>query len=185
LAAVAWIGLACIARAGEPTAFALVKEGNRHVGDEVRDRVAGIRSEKSVGSLTPTVWSVFFLDPASAGKVTEVKFAGGSLVEVAHRSGVLGISGLSKKPRALPMERLKVDSDRALERAVNEPVFKNVRLTNAELQLEYKDEIPVWKVTLWAGKVRKPESTAKIGELLVNAESGNVTLLDIKLKRLD
>ena len=117
--------------------------------------------------------------------MTEVKFAAGSLVEVSHRSGVLGISGLSRKPRALPLERLKVDSDRALERAISEPVFRNIRLTNAELQLLFKDEIPVWKVTLWAGKVRKPESTAKVGDLLVDAENGKVTLLDIKLKRLD
>jgi hypothetical protein len=184
-AAGAWLGLNSVSLAGEPTAFTLVREGNRHVGDDVKDRVVCIRSEKSVGSLTPSVWSVFFLDPASAGKVTEVKFAGGSLVEVAHRSGVLGISGLSKKPRALPMERLKLDSDRALDRAVSEPVFKNIKLTNAELQLLYKDEVPVWKVTLWASKVRKPESTSKVGDLLVNAETGTVTLMDIKLKRLD
>lgn len=185
LAALGSFVFAFVAAAGEPTAFALVKEGNRHVGEEVRDRVACIRSEKSVGALTPSLWSLYFLDSASAGKLTEVKFAAGSLVGVTHRSGVLGISGLSRKPRALPMERLKVDSDRALERALSEPVFKHVKLTNTELQLQYKEEAPVWKVTLWASKVRKPESTVKIGEILVNAIDGQVALIDIKLKRLD
>ena len=102
VAAVAWLGLSWVGLAADPTAFGLVREGNRHVGDDVKDRVVCIRSEKSVGSLTPSVWSVFFLDPASAGKVTEVKFAAGSLVEVSHQSGVLGISGLRENPGPCP-----------------------------------------------------------------------------------
>ena len=45
------------------TAFALVKEGNRHVGEEARDRVVQIRSEKSVGSLVPNIWYIVYYDP--------------------------------------------------------------------------------------------------------------------------
>ena len=68
VAAVAWLGLSWVGLAADPTAFGLVREGNRHVGDDVKDRVVCIRSEKSVGSLTPSVWSVFFSTPLRPGK---------------------------------------------------------------------------------------------------------------------
>ena len=47
--------LALRAGAGEATAFELIKEGNRYVGEDVKDKVVQIRSQKSIGSLTPIV----------------------------------------------------------------------------------------------------------------------------------
>src|SRR3954468_25004345 len=49
--------------AAEPTAFELIKEGNRHVGEEARDQVVQIRSDKSIGTMTPTIWYVVYFDP--------------------------------------------------------------------------------------------------------------------------
>jgi len=40
-----------LATAGELTAFDLVKEGNRYVGEPSKDKVVQIRSDKSVGTL--------------------------------------------------------------------------------------------------------------------------------------
>ena len=39
--------------AKDATAFDLIEEGNKHVGEDEKDRVVEIRSEKTVGSLTP------------------------------------------------------------------------------------------------------------------------------------
>jgi sporulation protein YlmC with PRC-barrel domain len=57
------------------TALALVKEGNRYVGEQAKDKLVQIRSEKSVSGITPSVWYVVFYDPTAALKATEVKFA--------------------------------------------------------------------------------------------------------------
>ncbi|HTL17277.1 MAG TPA: hypothetical protein VL793_08570, partial [Patescibacteria group bacterium] len=46
------------AYADEPTAFELIKEGNRYVGEQAKDRIVQIRSEKSVGTMTPNIWYV-------------------------------------------------------------------------------------------------------------------------------
>jgi hypothetical protein len=45
-------------RADEPTAFDLIKEGSRYVGEQANDKIVQIRSEKSVGPLTPKIWFV-------------------------------------------------------------------------------------------------------------------------------
>ena len=44
------------ARAGDMTAYQLIKEGNRYVGEDAKDKVVQIRSEKSIGVLTPNIW---------------------------------------------------------------------------------------------------------------------------------
>lgn len=38
------------------TAFQLIREGNRYVSEEAKDKVVQIRSEKSVGDVTPAIW---------------------------------------------------------------------------------------------------------------------------------
>jgi hypothetical protein len=53
--------VALVARASEPTAFQLIKEGNKHVGEDAKDKVAQIRSEKSIGGLVPSIWYVRLL----------------------------------------------------------------------------------------------------------------------------
>src|SRR3977135_2541334 len=68
--------------AEEATAFELIKEGNKHVGEDAKNRVVQIRSEKSVGSLVPNVWYVVYYDPDASLKATEVKFGGGKKLNV-------------------------------------------------------------------------------------------------------
>ena len=68
------------ARADEPTAFDLIKEGNRYVGEQAKDRIVQIRSEKSIGTLTPNIWYVVFYDPTASLKAVEVKFGAGKML---------------------------------------------------------------------------------------------------------
>jgi hypothetical protein len=173
-----------IANAKEPTAFELVKEGNRHLGEEAKGRVVQIRSEKSVGGLTPNIWFVVYYDPDATAKATEIKFAAGTKVSVKRPARVL--ESISGSFRELPKEKLKIDSDDAIEIAKNEPLIKNLTLTNTQLTLERGEEDqPVWKVKLWAAKIRRPSDTVNIGEIHISAEDGKVVKNDLKPGRVD
>src|SRR4051812_20699867 len=57
------LALALSARGAEPTAFELAKEANRYVGEQAKDKIVQIRSEKSVGSMSPNIWYVVIYDP--------------------------------------------------------------------------------------------------------------------------
>jgi hypothetical protein len=182
---IAWsaaLGLAT-AQAGEMTAFQLVKEGNRHVGEEAKDRVVQIRSEKSVGGLEPNIWFIVYYDRDAATKATEVKFAGGKKVSVKRPPRIWELTSSAHKE--LPKEKLKVDSDKAIAITKKEPVLKNLQLTNARLILERWHDDPVWKVRLWAAKIRNPKDTADIGEVFVAAEDGKVVRNDLHPGRVD
>jgi hypothetical protein len=177
-------GLSQVARAGEPTAFDLVKEGNRHLGEDAKGRVVQIRSEKSVGGLTPNIWFVVYYDPDATAKATEIKFAAGTKVSVKRPARVL--EPITGSHHELPKDKLKIDSDKAIEIAKNEPLIKNLSLTNTELKLERGEgDQPVWKVKLWAAKIRKPSDTVNIGELHLSAEDGKVMKNDLKPGRVD
>src|SRR5262249_18104024 len=66
----------------EPTAFELAKEGNRYIGEQSKDRIVQMRSEKSVNTLTPNIWYIVYYDPDATFKAVEVKFAGGKKADV-------------------------------------------------------------------------------------------------------
>ena len=177
-------GLSQITHAAEPTAYDLVKEGNRHLGEEAKGRVVQIRSEKSVGGLTPNIWFVVYYDPDATAKATEIKFAAGTKVSVKRPARVL--EPITGSHHELPKEKLKIDSDKAIEIAKNEPLIKNLTLTNTQLTLERGEgDQPVWKVKFWAAKIRKPSDTVSIGELHLSAEDGKVVKNDLKPGRVD
>ncbi len=177
-------GLNQIAHAAEPTAYDLVKEGNRHLGEDAKGRVVQIRSEKSVGGLTPNIWFVVYYDPDATAKATEIKFAAGTKVSVKRPARVL--EPITGAHHELAKEKLKIDSDKAIEIAKNEPLIKNLTLTNTQLTLERGEgDQPVWKVRLWAAKIRKPSDTVNIGELHLSAEDGKVVKNDLKPGRVD
>ena len=170
--------------AAEPTAFELIKEGNRHVGEEAKGRVVQIRSEKSIGSLMPNIWYVVYYDPDATAKATEVKFAAGTKVSVKRPARIL--EPITRSHRELAREKLKIDSDKAIQIAKSDPLLKNVTLTNTEMRLERGEgEQPVWKVKLWAAKIRKPSETVNIGEIHISAEDGKVVKSDLKPGRVD
>src|SRR5713101_6114335 len=84
--------------ASELSAFQLIKEGNRHLGEEAKDRVVQIRSEKSVGTLTPNIWWIVYYDPDAAALATEIKFMAGKKESVKRPARILEpISGAHKE----------------------------------------------------------------------------------------
>src|SRR4051812_16839775 len=96
--AITVLALATSATAAEPTAFGLIKEGNKHVGEDAKDRIVQIRSEKSVGTMTPNIWHIVFYDPDASLKATEVTFSGGVKQSVKRPSRLLEpITGAHKQ----------------------------------------------------------------------------------------
>lgn len=171
------------ALAGEATAFDLAKEADKHVGEDAKGKVVQIRSEKSIGSMTPNIWYVVLYDPDATAKAAEIKFAGGKKISVKRPARVLEFATGSQNP--LDKEKLKTDSDDALETAMEEPILKNLKLTASRLTLEKWQNTPVWKVRLWAEKLRDPKKDADIGEVIIDAESGKVLKNDLKIDRVD
>jgi hypothetical protein len=169
--------------ATEPTALELIKEGNRHVGEDAKDKVTQIRSEKSIGSLTPNIWFVVFHDMDAPGKATEVKFGAGRKLDVKRPGRLFERSGKGHLP--LPKDKLRTDSDKALEIATKDPLLKNLKLTATRMTLERWEEMPVWKVRLWAAKLRNPAKDADIGEIIIAAEDGKVVVRDLRIDRVD
>jgi hypothetical protein len=175
---------AWVAGGAEPTAFELIKEGNRSLGEQSKDKVLGIHSEKSVASLTPNVWYVTYFDPDAPLKRVEVKFGAGRQLGVKRESHP-PFGGVGSLGQLLDMKRLKVDSDKAIKTAAAEPMLAKLTLKATQLWLEYTGAAPVWKVRVWAAKLRKPEATANLGDIFISAESGEVIKSDLHIERVD
>ena len=171
--------------AKEMTAFQLIKEGNRYVGEDSKDKVVQIRSEKSVGSVTPNIWYIVYYDPDASFKAVEVKFGAGEKLDVKRATRLLE---LVKADEPLGKEKLKVDSDSALDIASKEPLLEKLTLKASRLVLERRsldDSSPVWKVRLWAAKLKNPNDNTEVGEVIISAEDGRVIKSELKPERVD
>ena len=47
------------------------------------------------------------------------------------------------------------------------------------------EEMPVWKVRIWAAKLRNPNKDVDIGEVFIAAEDGKVVRNDLHIDRVD
>lgn len=177
--------LAPVTDAAEPTAFELIKEGNRYVGEEAKDKVVQIRSEKSVAGLTPNIWFIVYYDVDARMKATEVKFGAGKKMDVQRPLRLIERADGNYK-NIMDHAKLKVDSEEALKIATKEKLLEKVKLTNSKLTLQKSDEgAAVWEIVLWAEKLRDASKTTDIGKIFINAEDGKVTRLDLHIDRID
>jgi len=166
-----------------PSAFQLAKEGNRYIGEQAKDKVVQIRSERSKGGVVPSVWYVVYFDNTAALKATEVKFGNGKMLDVKRPLRLL--SATSKKSEPLPKEKLKIDSDQALKIATKQPNLDGVKLTSSEMRLERnRDDEPVWRINLWASGPKDSEFETSIGDITIAAADGNVIENDLKAEKV-
>ena len=182
VAAVAFLA-AGLARAGEPPALDLIKEGNRYVGEQSKDKVVQIRSEKSVGTLTPNIWNVVHYDPDATFKATEVKFGAGKKLSVKRPVRVIELG--TGDDKTLDRHKLKVDSDKAIKIAVAEPLLKSLPLKATKLILQRGGQGPVWEVTLWAAKRKIPTANADIGSVYIAGDTGELVRGDLHINSVD
>lgn len=189
--ALATLGGLLTASVLDRTALELAKEGNKYVVEQSRDKVVQIRSEKSPrNTTTPATWYVVYYDslkPSEDGKVrfatgTEVKFTGGNLVSVTRNVQVL--SSDTDEFGEMDYGNLKVDSDRALEIALKEPVLENLKVMATDVTLEQgTEDFPVWKISVWANKKGTPIDL-KVGQIWVSSVDGKVCKITINPGRV-
>jgi hypothetical protein len=179
-------------RAADLTAFELIKEADKYVGEQAKDKVVQIRSEKSIGSLIPTIWYVVFYDPTATMKATEVKLGAGKMLEVKRPMRLL--EPVTRGDIPLDSDKLKIDSDKAAKTALKEDLLANLKITALSMNLVRVGEgvlgvsgpgQGVWKVKLWAAKLRDPSRDADIGEVWVSAFDGKVIKNDLHINRVD
>ena len=186
VAALLLLALPLVASAAtkELTAFDLIKEGNRYVGEHVRDKVVQVRSEKSIGGLTPTIWYVVYYDTTASLKAMEVKFGAGKMLDVKRPMRLLEPTHGGDLP--LDRAKLKVNSDTAIATALKEPLLEKLTITATSLKLDrQRDGSVLWRVRIWAAKLRNPNKDVDIGDVYINAEDGKVTRTDVHIKRVD
>src|SRR5262249_37188922 len=138
------------------------------------------------------IWYIVLYDPTATLKAQEIKFSAGKMISVKRPMRLLEpITGGD-----LPMDRskLKINSDQATKVAVNEPLLKDLKITATQLKLERLGEgvlgqggsgQGVWKVKLWAAKLRNPNREADLGEVWVSSSDGKVIKSDLHLSRAD
>jgi hypothetical protein len=181
----AWGAVLGLALAGaasaDPTALDLVNKGDEYVGVQSKDKVIQIASEKSVATLTPNIWHVLYYDPDSTFKTVEVKFGAGQEMEVSHPMRMFP----AKPEDMLGLDKLKVDSDRALKIATAEPLLNNLTLRAAKMTLANTDDGVVWKVELWAAKVNDSTKEADIGTVTISAIDKSVIHADLHPSNAD
>ena len=171
-----------MARGADPTAFELIKEGNRFLGEQSKDKVLEIRSDKSVTGLTPSIWYVVYFDPDAKSKRAELKFGAGRQMGIKRNWRPFGGGGSADK--ILELKKLKIDSDKAIKIATAEPLLAKFTIKATQLWLENSGATPVWKVRLWAAKLSKPDESADIGEILISAETGEVVKSDLHINKV-
>ncbi len=169
--------------AGEPTAFELMKDGNRFVGEQSKDKVVEIRSEKSIGGLVPSIWYITYYDPDTSSKQAEVKFGAGQQLGV--KRPWRPISGSTAATKVMDQKVLKIDSDKAIKIATSQPLLEKLTLRATQLLLENGGGTPMWRVRIYAAKLSKPDEMVDIGEVTLSAETGQVTKADLKINKVD
>jgi hypothetical protein len=177
--------------AGELTAFELVKEGNKYVGEQAKDRVVQIRSEKSIGTLNPTIWYIVYYDPTATLKAVEVKFGAGKMISVKRPMRLLEPVTGGDVP--LDRDKLKIDSDEAIKMGLREPMLGNLKVTATQLKLERAGEgvlgreggQAVWRIKVWAAKLREPSRDVDLGEIWLSALDGKEVKTDLHINRVD
>lgn len=177
-------------KGAELTAFELIKEGNEYVSKEAQDQVIQIRSERSVGGLTPAVWYVTYYDPDATFKATEVKFGAGKKMNVKRPARVW--DRIDGTDAALDRNRMKVDSDRAAQIALKQPLLEKLTIKATRLVLDRAGDAgqgdkarPAWRVDLWAAKLSNPNRMTPIGHILLSADDGKVLVTDLNINRVD
>jgi len=176
-------GLA-VAPARELTAFELIPEANRYVGEHARDKVVRMYSEKSIGGLVPSVWQVVYYDSTATLKATRVKFGGGKMLEVKRPMNLL--EPFTGPASPMDRDKLQIDSDKALRLAMDEPLLKHVTLKASALELKSTaTDGLVWVVELWAAKAGHPDLNTSVGKVRISATSGKIIQRDLHIERVN
>jgi hypothetical protein len=139
-----------------------------------------------------TVGGVVYYDPTATLKATEVKFGAGKMLSVKRPMRLL--EPVSGGDMPLDRDKLKIDPDQAISTGLKEPLLKDIKVTASAPKLERIGEgvlgqsgpgNPVWKVKLWAAKLRDASHDADLGEVWISASDGTVLKSDLHIDRVN
>jgi len=171
------------AAGADVTAFELIKEGNRYVGEPAKNKISQIRSEKSIGGLQPNIWYIVYYDPTASMKATEVKFGAGQMMETKRPFRLFERAGAGD--RIMDRDKLKIDSNKAIEIAVKQPLLEKLTIKATKVELEKREGAPTWMIQLYAAKLNNPNKDVDIGQVFLSAEDGKVSKSDLHINRVD
>ncbi|MDX1952466.1 MAG: hypothetical protein SFY81_09785 [Verrucomicrobiota bacterium] len=177
------VATTAVAKDKELTAFDLIKEGNRYIGEHAKDKVVQIRSEKSINSLTPNIWFVVYYDSTATFKAVEVKFGAGKMLDV--KRPIRALEPVTGGSKPLDITKLKIDSDKAIKIASTDSMLEKITVKSVQAKLERHEEVAAWKIKLWAAKLAKPSEQVEIGTIILSAEDGAVLKNELKIDRVD
>ena len=183
------LGIVANLKGAELTAFELIRQGNEYVSKDAQNKVIQVRSERSVGGLTPAEWYVIYYDPDATFKATEVKFGAGKKMSVKRPTRLWDRIDGTDGP--LDRERMKIDSDRALQIALKQPLLEKLTVKATRLVLDRAGDagmgdksLPAWRVDLWAAKLSNPDRMTHIGHIILSANDGKVLVTDLNINRV-
>ena len=166
----------------ELTGLEALREANRQVGAEAKNKILQVRSERSTNGLAPKTWSVMFYDASVGMKTTVVKLSAGREPRIDHPFA------LFKRPdpkRIFDPSSVRIDSDAALKVAAKDRLLEKVKLNGARITLELWEGSPVWKIEFWAEKAKEPARTPAIGQIFVDGQEGKVVNRDLHISRTE
>ena len=125
-----------------------------------------------------------YYDPTARFKAVEVKFGAGKMLDVKRPLRLLEPIHGGDQP--LDVTKIKVDSDQAIKTALSEPLLDKLTVTATSAKLERGEAgLPVWKIRVWAAKLRKPSAQADLGDIILSAEDGKVIKNNLHINRVD
>ena len=184
------LGIAANLEGAELTAFELIRQGNEYVSKDAQNKVIQVRSERSVGGLTKAEWYVIYYDADATFKATEVKFGAGKKMSVKRPTRLWDRIDGTAAP--LDRERMKIDSDRALQIALKQPLLEKLTVKATRLVLDRAGDagmgdksLPAWRVDLWAARLSNPNRMTHIGHIILSADDGKVLVTDLNINRVN
>jgi serine/threonine protein kinase len=156
------------------TALQLVQLGNHYVGENARDQVIAIISDKSIGDFTPKSWRVIYRNPQAAFNATEVQFTDDKMTRVREPNRFLQIFSPGSN-KTFDFSKVKLDSDDALKIVMALPEVRAASVIAAQMELERGyGGLPVWTVNLFGESDSKLADEKNLGTIQLLAESGKI-----------
>jgi hypothetical protein len=131
---------------------------------------------------------VVYYDADASFTATEVKFEAGKKTDVKRPWRMLEYV---KADKVFDKAKLKVDSDAAIKTATSESLLKNLTLKatqlslDSDLKFDLSVEAPVWKVRIYAAKLKNPNENTDVGDVYISAADGKVIKSDLHINRVD
>jgi len=165
---------AVIKKTKAPTALQLAHLGNARVSERSSNQVVQITSSPAPLGSPPHEWRITYYDAKALYKAVEVIFENGQVARIHEPTRILKIfTPQAQKP--FEFEKLKIDSDRALEIALAIPAKESVTVRSSELELQRGyGGAPVWQVKLFGPGSVDATTDKPLGYAIILTEDGRV-----------